>query len=240
MKKFSRLARVAFVSLTLSACAKHGDKPNPESAPKAPPVQAPDASASRDLQNHAKPVANKVCKRTESSQYFSSEALTYKAVLAERVESRELDQVDCGGQVYRARRPVRWIERAIIIDAPAAIERSAVQAVRVENQRTCVAMTVPAGRDADLQDEIELSDGQTIRMSPLATKVGHSGALKLVVTDGDNRSSPGFLRVADGMNAVRIFYLDAEGKNIGSRDIAIELRVDRPQVPGRDLVNICR
>lgn len=233
-------------SFLFSACGKTDYK--------APDIKMPEMPDFRTLML--------TCDKKESEQpALSSEILQRKIIVEDQIESKDLEYIGCDGKVLKTTHgPDHDLFKVVTIEAPENLPEK-VQYVSVENFATCAVHKFDA-KDANVKgDQIILPDGKTFTIPTISSTAERSG--KMAIQISDTTMKLGFnLNVHDGGNVLKIryfgkcaklrtqadkigkasddSYLNCEQDNeIGSKDIFLEVKVNRPEVAGKKQIIDC-
>lgn len=197
------------------------------------------------------------CKKAESDVTITAAANQNQFDIEDDIDTKAHETVDCEGKVIaKEKRPVRNLSKRIYISAPAEISKK-VSYVQVENDRTC-------GIHAFDSDEGEVSSEQDEESTGIdvfpASKADQQGNVRLVVSDDTYTITNFSINTRDGKNPMKVTYFgeclkyDAkkeatdkskyrfciEPQILGSKEILVNIRINRPEVEGVVTVKECR
>lgn len=219
---------------------------------KAPDVKMPDIPDVKTMFT--------TCDKKDSEQpTVSSEALNNKIVVQDEIESKDLEYLDCDGKITKTGHgPERELNKFAVIDAPTDLPE-AVSYVSIENFRTCAVHKFDA-QDSDIGGtKIDLPDGKTMTTPMVSSASNRAGKIAVQLSDSTTKLNIN-LNVHDGLNILKVKYfgkckkqkaekfpfakddsfMNCEVDNeIGSKDVVLDVQVQRPEVSGKKQIKVC-
>lgn len=236
---------IGLAGLGLSSCGVKTDV-------KVPDVKMPDMPDYKTMFN--------TCDKKDSEQpTVSNDVLSKKIVVEDQIDSKDLEYVDCEGKVTKTEHgPERDLSKFVEIEAPANLTEP-VSYVSIENYRTCSVHRFD-GQDSDIGGQIiELPDGKTLTTPYVSSAITRAGKMVLNLSDSTMKLNL-YLNVHDGNNVLKVRYFGkcqklktekdrvsmlgesyncAEDREIASKDLLIEVQVNRPEVSGKKQIKVC-
>lgn len=199
-----------------------------------------------------------VCDKKDSEQpAVSADVLNNKIIIQDEIESKDLEFVDCDGKLTKTEHgPERDLNKFALIEAPGGLPE-AVSSVAIENYRTCAVHEFDAQNSAIGGKKSKLAEVIT---PPVASSaVDHSGRMIVQLSDSANKFNF-YLNVHEGLNVLKVKYfgkcqkqkekkvspekddsfVNCEvSKEIGSKDVVLEVHIRRPEVSGKKQIKVC-
>jgi hypothetical protein len=199
----------------------------------------------------------KVCDKAESTKQLTKDSFANQILLEDRIESKNYEVQNCKGEIIeKGYGPVRIYKKRKEIAAPEDLSQS-VTFIEVENKRTCSKYRIYTSANAFLPEEVDLGNGQKIKLPILNTEAQPDGTINLLLTDSIYKFFNA-THLANGKNLIQIRYfgncLDNNrvqkanlqvshscetAELIASKDLQIELKIDRPRVDGVEKTSKC-
>lgn len=166
------------------------------------------------------------CEKTEAEQAIPADALEKKIVLTDRIESQDVQTLDCDGNVISLKpRSTRTFEAVVTLQPPSEA-LDGLNYIEVENRRTCASRRGGVS-DKFLSEEAPAAAKILASEIPSAPIADRKGFGQLPVSDSKSILVHR-LNIADGLNTIEVRYY---GK-------CIEYRAEQDRVPGLgDLAN---
>lgn len=195
-----------------------------------------------------------VCKKDDSTQNLSQINVADIFTLQDEIASQAYEVKDCKGKTTKVGvGPVREFNHVIEVKQTAGLSEK-LNFIEIGNDRTCHTLRVKIGSGVQFSSEL-LPEGSAI--DHLITRANSNGDLKILLRDIPLRVGPG-LAVADGTNILTIKYfgecLEKKGnlvenaddsvnclkaKEIAAKQIALSIKIERPQIAGTREVIDC-
>ena len=216
--------------------------------------EVPDFKLPTDVQD----ILNKTftCDKKESEIPVSDEAEENLIVVKDKIESQDIEKIDCDGKVQKTHGPIRHLTQALSIDPP-KIFADDVTFVKVENVRTCAIQAFDA-KESLSETTVTGEDGQTYQNPVLSSEADLDGKIRVLVDDSDVKLNL-FTNVKDGTNLLKISYFGKclkkapttnekpkseayhcqEAELLGTKEVLLKVEVDRPEIPGTQKHDWC-
>ncbi len=249
LKVFCRILFIGFVLGILAGCYV------PPS--KVPDTPMPDPSVAFGNLNLDSLI---VCNKNESELSLAKFSVDSTLVFEDRIENMDIESTYCDGKVTTSHGATRSFSKLVEVE-PDTDYGEAVNFIKVENQRTCATHALDyVNEPIDKKEETVASSQPSTTENSITPFVKKNGRAKFRIDDIEVKLFSFLLNVKDGFNPVTIHYYGKclkykdgigegeklnfamnclEAEELGRKEILIQLKIDRPEVPGLYQRNTC-